>query len=992
MSEPKLISPMLDNFVMGAPISEHHGVRCCPAMAKDSDNKYIVKILSIPASQVQLDALLLTGAYPNETSALSYFKELSEDVQQEVDILSRLSKLEGFIPYEDCQIVPMDDAVGYNVYLLSPYKRSLEKFFRKNTMTHLSAVNLGLDMCASLAVCRQAGYLYVDLKPENIFISPDQEYRIGDLGFVRLDSLKFASLPDKYRSAYTAPEVADAFSAISTTADVYAAGLILYQAYNGGVLPFEGQAPAEALPAPIYADYEMAEIILKACDPDPELRWQDPIQMGQALVSYMQRNGANDTPIVPAPVAEPEMLATEEEPAVEEEIQLVTEETEDGQICLDVFSDETTEPEAEPAAEEETEPVQAEDPAILSFLDDISADETVPSEETAEDIPYEELSDDISDILTQADELIAHEAPEPVVAPEPIEVPIPSPIIAEEAPEEVPDQEEQPAGEEPAEEVSEEASEAEAAPEAPEEEYDELNGDEDAPVEKFSGKKVLAIVLAVLLLAGLIFGGYIYYRDHYLQTVTSLTLDGNEDQLKVSVTTDVDESLLSVVCIDTYGNKLTEPVVNGIATFTGLNPNTLYSVKVEVSGLRKLVGETSDSYSTPVQTSIVSLNAVTGNEDGSVIISFAVDGTDGDSWTIHYTAEGEDLLSQSFTGHMATITGLTLDKTYTFTLDSDSDLYLTGLTQLEYTSIRPVLAEDLLVSGGTDGSIAVTWAAPEGTAVGAWIVRCYNDSGYNQTVTTTDTAATFTGLNTEEAHTVEVTAEGMSSGARTYLTANAVTLTEASAEVTSPTAIRVSWDCEKTPAAGKWLVIYSVDGSAQQEMVRTDTTSAVISPIVPGATYTISIQLEDGTTVLGGSLTAAVPSAEAFNGYTLGYIVRDVAMEFSMCLKPDAADWSYSDVTTYTNTFTSGQQAAFVAHIPGQYNTPNDNIVTLFVIRNEAGELVSSASTSALWRNMWYRRYCELDVPAIPDTPGNYSIEIYFNGMTAHQQSFTVAE
>ena len=78
MSEPRLISPMLDNFNMGEAISNHHGVRCYPAMPENSDSKYIVKVISIPASQVQLDALLLTGAYTSSDSALPYFKEQAD--------------------------------------------------------------------------------------------------------------------------------------------------------------------------------------------------------------------------------------------------------------------------------------------------------------------------------------------------------------------------------------------------------------------------------------------------------------------------------------------------------------------------------------------------------------------------------------------------------------------------------------------------------------------------------------------------------------------------------------------------------------------------------------------------------------------------------------------------------------------------------------------------------------------------------------------------
>ena len=41
MSDPKLISPLLDHFAIGGAISDHDGVRCYPAMREESDDKYI---------------------------------------------------------------------------------------------------------------------------------------------------------------------------------------------------------------------------------------------------------------------------------------------------------------------------------------------------------------------------------------------------------------------------------------------------------------------------------------------------------------------------------------------------------------------------------------------------------------------------------------------------------------------------------------------------------------------------------------------------------------------------------------------------------------------------------------------------------------------------------------------------------------------------------------------------------------------------------------
>ena len=69
LSEPKLISPLLDGFQMGDAISDRHGARCHPAMPQESDEKYIVKIISIPANQTKVQGLLLAGAFSDEASA-----------------------------------------------------------------------------------------------------------------------------------------------------------------------------------------------------------------------------------------------------------------------------------------------------------------------------------------------------------------------------------------------------------------------------------------------------------------------------------------------------------------------------------------------------------------------------------------------------------------------------------------------------------------------------------------------------------------------------------------------------------------------------------------------------------------------------------------------------------------------------------------------------------------------------------------------------------
>ena len=98
MPEQLSVSPLLDGFAVGNPVGDHFGVRCYPAVRADSQRKYIVKVISIPASQTQLDALLITGAYKNSAEAAEYYRSLAEDIVKETALLQELSRLEGFVP------------------------------------------------------------------------------------------------------------------------------------------------------------------------------------------------------------------------------------------------------------------------------------------------------------------------------------------------------------------------------------------------------------------------------------------------------------------------------------------------------------------------------------------------------------------------------------------------------------------------------------------------------------------------------------------------------------------------------------------------------------------------------------------------------------------------------------------------------------------------------------------------------------------------------
>lgn len=996
MSEPRLISPMLDNFLMGDPISDHNGVKCCPAMHKDTEEKYLVKVISVPASRTSLDALLLTGAYSNEADALAYYEDVANGVVEENNILAKLSKLEGFIPFDACQKVPMDDDIGFDIYLLTAYKRTLEKHFNRVPMTHLSAINLGIDLCAALTVCRRSGYLYVDLKPSNIFVV-DQNFRIGDLGFLPIDGLKYISLPDKYRSAYTAPEISDAFSDLNTTIDIYAAGLILYQAYNDGALPtVDEEQPDSPFPAPAYADYEMAEIILKACANDPADRWQTPEEMGQALISYMQRNGANDTPIVPIAVAEEENTetisdenASSEEVSNEEERGLYEQSADNDSIEID--SDAIVEEEINEEEITEDTIYTVDEDGNLTFLDEQSADETAPeNNESAEDVAYTEISEEVSEIMTYADELISHPAPDPVVAPEKIDVPIPEPIVEE--PEETIAEESDPETEETdsddaIEELTDEPEEStEVDNENPEESAEETEEEILAITPAKTGKIIrnIFIALAASLIA---LGAFLYYKFVYMQHV-SIQVTGEEGILTVYVDSKFNEEKLTVICTDTYGNQLTEQVSDGKAVFTDLMPNSAYTVQVKALGFHRLTGKTSTAYSTPSQTTIAQFIAVCGDEDGSVILNFAVDGNDSEQWKIRYSAENEVEKEVVFTGHIATINNLTIGTEYTFTVEPLNDEYFTGENTVKFTATKMVLPTNLKVESYADGKLAVSWSVADGMSVSEWSVHCYDGANYNEIITVTENRAEFTNIDTSASYTVEVVASGMHQGAQLFVAKNPIKISNLSASVKAPETVTLTWESDNQVSETGWILKYTVNDSEEKEIANFSENTVQVPKIPANAVCKFSLYAADNAPVFDGEISFTMPQITTFNRYDL----TPGDLLINMCRTPNKTDWTYRDIplSDYTNTYKVGERATILLSLKKIRGESNDMVTTTYIFKDTSGNVVSSASEQAEWDDMWDNGHCALALPDLPGTAGSYTVDIYFNEQFLYTANFTV--
>lgn len=972
MSEQKRISPLLDGLEMGSPMSDHDGVRCCPAIKVNTEKKYIVKIISVPASQVQMDALLLAGAYKDPAGAMDYYKEQAEDIVREAELLQKLSRLEGFLPYEGWQIEPITKRrLGYEVYLLSSYKRSLGKHLRRSPVTHLEAFNMSIDVCTALSICRQAGFLYVDLKPANIFMSEQKEYRIGDLGFLSLDALSYTTLPNKYRSAYTPPEFEDPMAPLNTTADTYALGMILYQLYNDSQLPSREDVLNGTVPSPVNADYELAEIILTAIHPYPENRWQTPDAMGQALVSYMQRNAVNDVPITPYTPLETEEAVSAPKNAAEVKNDSQSSETEP--------SDESISPDEKPSEGAEPIPEQEQDEA------ETPKDDSAPSEEDADLLQPHEMSEELSKIVSKADDLIAHETPEGVVIPEIPERPDPFAFATEDS-EDVDDTDI------PLDPIMEEEPEKPVKPAKKKKKSNRfVSPERKRRVRRFFTS---LLFLAAMGAVGLCF--FLYYQLFYLQPINGLIINGTDSTLAVTIDTEAEEALLRVICSDNYGNVRTSDVSNGKATFTDLLPDTMYTIELEIEGFHKLSGETSGVFTTDANTHIVSFTAVTGPEHGSFVLNFTVDGDEPDEWSVICSAEGEEDHRQTFTGHSVTVKNLTVGKVYTFTLLTEDDLTLSGMTSIECMASRLILAENITVTSENGTDMTVSWSAPGDVVVDSWDVRCYNNRDFEVQFTVDETTALIPGVDLSTGYTIEITASGMTQPARTSITEDPINIDQFTlVDGQDPTLedLQLSWQFTgKTPKGG-WLLMYTIDGAVTPSVVKCETASAVISPRIPGAKYRFTIQAADGTSVINNVYSYECPAAEDFDLH--GLSAKTVTAQ--LLKTPEQKDWRYESIrdSDFTDTFTVGDKISVVLRAESPFYLPGNETRLLYVFRDPHGNVISDlvSQEKVYWKNIWTSgdaKTGELDIPTTLTTAGNYLLDIYIDGMSMAQLTLTV--
>ncbi len=235
------------------------------------------------------------------------FDKIINSIRKNIETVKKADNGKFFIRYDDLELRKASDGKGRLVLIKLEEGKSLAEVLKGFTFTLEETYRLGINICQALQKCRTFGYVYPNLKPENILFDKEGRCKLGDFGsFSCLEPAK-TSISYKRTQYYMAPEFIRSGN-INCTCDTYSLGLILYMLTNRNRLPFtepypesitvnslnestEKRLKGEAMSRPVYASEALWRIISKACAFKPNERYFTPEQMLSDL-----KNALNNQP------------------------------------------------------------------------------------------------------------------------------------------------------------------------------------------------------------------------------------------------------------------------------------------------------------------------------------------------------------------------------------------------------------------------------------------------------------------------------------------------------------------------------------------------------------------------------------------------------------------------------------------------------------------------------------------------------------------------
>ncbi|MES2571922.1 MAG: serine/threonine-protein kinase [Verrucomicrobiota bacterium] len=159
---------------------------------------------------------------------------------------------------------------------------NLRQAMRAGRFTPEQALTVVPPVCEALQYAHEHGIVHRDIKPENLLLDKDGRVKIADFGIAKMlhaeDSdvgIKGSESQPAGTPQYMAPEQKD-HRRTDHRADIYSLGVVLYELLTG-------ELPADKIQPPsrkVQIDVRLDEIVLRALEKTPELRFQSAGEFG----------------------------------------------------------------------------------------------------------------------------------------------------------------------------------------------------------------------------------------------------------------------------------------------------------------------------------------------------------------------------------------------------------------------------------------------------------------------------------------------------------------------------------------------------------------------------------------------------------------------------------------------------------------------------------------------------------------------------------------
>ena len=270
-----------------------------------------LKIIPVPGKNAEDKEIFHSGDKSHVTkeyteAIIASIHQEIEAIRHEIQIMSELKGKTNIVSFEDNKIISMEDGIQHYVLIRMELLENLRNYQIEHPLDMEQVILMGKDLCKALILCHKKNIIHRDIKIDNVFVTRDGDFKLGDFGIAKQLIGAEENMSIKGTYDYMAPEMI-LRQPYDGKVDIYALGMVLYYYANNRKGPFLDPSVAipkfgekeqannrrfqgERIPSPLLANDRLSQVILKAIEYHPKDRYQSAEEFLDALNNLDQEN------------------------------------------------------------------------------------------------------------------------------------------------------------------------------------------------------------------------------------------------------------------------------------------------------------------------------------------------------------------------------------------------------------------------------------------------------------------------------------------------------------------------------------------------------------------------------------------------------------------------------------------------------------------------------------------------------------------------------